>query len=391
MKLTVSSQELNKVLQLVSKILPTGNNPNFGILKYFLFEVEGNILTITASNLELTSRVKLTVDEADEDFKIAIEGERLLGLLRLIPDEPIILEVLQQNGPEEEVISNALFVKLSHTKGHYSLLADNADVYPAVSNLLEDDDKVKKILLPALALKRGLQSTYFAMMPESGERLHLAGVYFDLKGDKINIVATDTQRLATYTYNIETPLEEKGFIVPGRVINFLRALNVSYEGDVEILFDEKNVLFRFPENIEVISQLVEGNFPDYEKVMSFDVKYYVNIDRVEFINALKRVNLVSDKSSHFIGVDITNEDFIIKAKDNGLMVQGEEHLRADSNVEHYELGLNGKYLSDILNNIDSSVISLRLAEENIMPIRFEPFENEDENEKIEVILVGMKL
>lgn len=382
MKITVSSQELNKALQLVSKVLPS--NPTMPILKYFLFEVEGTTATITATDLELTAKVKAVLDEVDENFKIAIEGERLINLLRQFPDEPVTLEVRDVNEEEGGYYSKQVF--LTTIKSKYSLLADDAENYPMVSFLSEEDEGVNTFSLPSYVVKRGFQSTFFAISDDSS-KVNLHGLYFDIKGDHINLVSTDVQRLVVYRYDMDLGLDEKNFILPFRAVSFLKALNIA-DDDVKVIFNEKNAMFKYA-NVEVIAQLVDGKYPNYEGVMQFETQYYINIDRVEFIDALKRINIVSDQSSHYVEVLVNGEEITIHGKDLEFLVQGEEKLRAETNIDNIKIGFNGKLLASVLNNLDSTVVTMKLADVPSKPVKFLPFESEDENEKIEMLLVTM--
>ena len=385
MKITVSSQELNKALQLVSKVLPS--NPSMPILKYFLFEIEGNNAIITATDLELTAKVKAVLDDVDEDFKIAIEGERLLNLLKQLPDEPVTLEVKEAETDDENVYAYAKQVFLTTTKSRYSLLADDADAFPTVRFLNEEDEGVSSFSLPSFVIKRGIQTTFFSILNDAS-RPNLNGVLFDIREDHLRFVSTDVQRLVLYRYNLETGINDS-FILPLRSAAFLKALNVLDES-VKVIYNPKNVLFKFAD-MEVISQLVEGKFPDYEKVMAFEAPLYVNIDRVDFLDALKRISIVSDQSSHYVELYIENNKLILKGKDLGLFIQGEENLRAETNIENKKVGFNGKLLSELLNNLDTVVVSMKMADEDGVPVKFEPAESEDENEKIEMMLVTMRL
>ncbi len=385
MKITVSSQELNKALQLVSKVLPS--NPSMPILKYFLFEIEGNNAIITATDLELTAKVKAVLDDVDEDFKIAIEGERLLNLLKQLPDEPVTLEVKEADPDEENVYAYSKQVFLTTTKSRYSLLADDADSFPTVQFLNEEDEGVSTFTIPSFVIKRGIQTTFFAILNDNS-RPNINGVLFDIREDHLRLVSTDVQRLVLYKYNLNTGIDDD-FILPLRSAAFLKALNVM-DDEVKVIYNNKNVLFKLAD-MEIISQLVEGKFPDYEKVMAFETPLYVNIDRVDFLDALKRISIVSDQSSHYVELYIENNKLVLKGKDLGLFIQGEENLRAETNIENKKVGFNGKLLSELLNNLDTVVVSMKMAEGDGIPVRFEPTETDDENESIEMMLVTMRL
>jgi DNA polymerase-3 subunit beta len=266
-------------------------------------------------------------------------------------------------------------------------LADDADAFPTVQFLNEEDEGVSSFSLPSFVIKRGIQTTFFSILNDAS-RPNLNGVLFDIREDHLRFVSTDVQRLVLYRYNLETGINDS-FILPLRSAAFLKALNVLDES-VKVIYNPKNVLFKFAD-MEVISQLVEGKFPDYEKVMAFEAPLYVNIDRVDFLDALKRISIVSDQSSHYVELYIENNKLILKGKDLGLFIQGEENLRAETNIENKKVGFNGKLLSELLNNLDTVVVSMKMADEDGVPVKFEPAESEDENEKIEMMLVTMRL
>ena len=386
MKITVSSQELNKALQLVSKVLPS--NPSMPILKYFLFEIEGKNVLITATDLEITAKIKAPLDDVDENFKVAIEGERLLNLLKSLPDEPITLEVKEAEIDEDlNVYANSKQVFLTTAKSQYSFLADEADAFPSVQFLSEDEESVSTLTLSYDILKRGIQSTFFAILNDTS-RPNLNGVLFEIMEDEIRFVSTDVQRLVLYKYNLQTGINGS-FILPSRSAAFLKGLNVSDE-EITLVYNRKNAMFKCNE-VEVISQLVDGKFPDYEKVLNFEAPLYANIDRVDLLDALKRISIVSDQSSHYVEMEIQGNELVLKGKDLGLLVQGEEHLRAETNIEEKKVGFNGKLLTEMLQNMDTAVVSMRISENEGLPVKFKPAENEDENENVEILQVSMKL
>jgi DNA polymerase-3 subunit beta len=377
MKFVVSSTELLSHLQAISRVINSKNS--LPILDNFLLHIEGNTLTMTASDIETTLITSMTVDNVEGDGKVAVVSRLLLDTLREFADQPLTFSINDSN----------LAMVITSANGSYNFIGQNGDEYPRMPQLL---DESRVLTLPVTSLAAGISKTLFCTADDE-LRPVMNGVYFDIEKESITFVATDAHKLV----RLKTPLtsitlgedEEKvSFILPKKPATMLKNILPKESGEVEVKFDSKNAYFKLA-NYTMICRQVEGRFPNYNGVIPKQNLYKIIIDRSTFINALKRVSVFSNQASNLIKLDFHDNMIHISAQDIDFSISAEETINCQFEGEPIKIGFKSAFLIEILNNIDSSDVVLEITDPSRAGLML-PFENQT-NEELLMLLMPMLL
>ncbi|MBP6611146.1 MAG: DNA polymerase III subunit beta [Paludibacter sp.] len=377
MKFVVSSTELLSHLQAISRVINSKNS--LPILDYFLLHLQGNTLTMTASDAETTLITSMNVENQEGDGKVAVVSRLLLDTLREFSEQPLTFTINDTN----------LAMVITSANGSYNFIGQNGDEYPSKPQLLEES---RVLTLPVESLAAGITKTLFCTADDE-LRPVMNGVFFDITKDFITFVATDAHKLVRLT----TPLtsislsdeEEKvNFILPKKPATMLKNILPKESGEVEIKFDAKNAYFQLA-NYTMICRQVEGRFPNYNGVIPKQNLYKIIIDRVSLLNALKRVSVFSNQASNLIKLDFNNNLINISAQDIDFSISAEETINCQFDGDPIKIGFKSAFLIEILNNINSSDIVLEVTDPSRAGLIL-PFENE-EKEDLLMLLMPMLL
>jgi DNA polymerase-3 subunit beta len=372
MKFVISSSLLLSHLQTVGRVIASKNA--IPILDCFLFELEENRLTITAADSETRMATSLDVSEVEGQGVFAIPSKNLLDSLKELPEQPVIFEINDEN----------LSVFIRYENGRYNFIAQNGDEYPQ-SKPLSDD--AARLTIPASDLLTGISYTLFAA-GEDEYRLVMTGVFFDILEENITFVASDGHKLVRFKNLAVKGNENASFILPRKPANLLKAILPREDGEVAIAFDTNNAYITIG-HYNVVCRLVEGRYPNYNSVIPKENPYKVTIDRLQFLNALKRVSLFSNSASSLIRLSISSNSIFISAQDIDFSTSAEETVACIYEGDSMDIGFKGTLLIEILNNIPSEEVVLELAD----PARaglILPVENE-ENEDLLTLLMPITL
>ncbi len=377
MKFVVSSTLLLSHLQAISRVINSKNS--LPILDNFLLEIQGNTLTMTASDIETTLITSLTVENAEGNGKVAVVSRLLLDTLREFADQPLTFTVNDSN----------LAMVITSANGSYNFIGQNGDEYPRLPQL-QDDARV--LNLPVSNLTAGITKTLFCTADDE-LRPVMNGVFFDIEKENITFVATDAHKLV----RLKTPLtsitlgeeEEKvSFILPKKPATMLKNILPKESGEVEVKFDAKNAYFKLS-NYTMICRQVEGRFPNYNGVIPKQNLYKIIIDRVTLLNALKRVSVFSNQASNLIKLDFHDNMIHISAQDIDFSISAEETISCQFEGDPIKIGFKSAFLIEILNNIDSSDVILEITDPSRAGLML-PFENQ-KNEELLMLLMPMLL
>lgn len=345
MKFIVSSSALLKQLQLLGGVLNTSNT--LPILDNFLFEIEDNKLTLSASDLETTMTATMDV-EAKESGMVAIPAKKLLESLKTFPEQPLSFNI------DEKTFS----VDMSSDFGKYKLAGQNGMEFPKNPTIEEPDE----VTLEADALADAINSTLFATGNDD-LRPVMSGMFCEFSKDHIRFVATDAHKLVRYTRTDIKAGSEVSFIVPKKPLNLLKSIFATTNSPIKVEFNETNVRFSF-DNISLIARLIDGNYPNYEAVIPKDNPNKMTIDRAAFLNSVKRVSIFANKTTHQVRLKITGKELTISAEDHDYSNEANERLTCSYEGEDMEIGFNSKFVIDMLANIETDEVLLELSAPN---------------------------
>lgn len=363
MKLIISSAELLKGVLSVSKAIPTKSA--LPILENFLFNLNGNTLEITASDMELTLRTVLEVDNAVEEGKIAIPAKHLTDLLKELPDQPLTIKTVSDSSFE-----------CRWTTGSSTLPFFPAEDYPEIAGT---EEGAVKVTFPAEELSEGISSTIYATADDE-IRPVMNGIFFDLEPEGTTLVASDSHKLICYNAkDVKTP-EKASFILHKRPAAVLRSIIGKDTENVEIAFDTKNAVFTFDKTV-VVCRLIVGKYPKYRDVIPQNNANILKIDRSLFLNTVRRVSVCANKASNHIKFDLSADSLEISAQDLGFSIAAYEKIPCQYNGEELSIGFKSTFIIEILSNMSCGEVVMKFADSKRAALII-PAEGETDSDRI---------
>ena len=370
MKFIVSSSYLLKQLQVLGGVINSNNA--LPILDNFLFELDGNDLLVSASDLETTIVAKLSVESADTG-NIAVPAKLLLDTLKTFPEQPLTF-VLQDNNT----------IEISSNHGKYALAYADGNEFPkAVS--LEDPSSTT---IAGGILANAISKTIFA----SGNdelRPVMSGVFFQFSPEELTFVATDAHKLVKYTRTDVVANQVAEFIMPKKPLNLLKGILATSDSDVLIEYNDSNAKFSF-DDIELVCRLIDGKYPNYEAVIPKENPNKLSIERSQFLSSVRRVSIFSNKTTHQIRLKIAGAELNISAEDLDYSNKAEERLTCDYQGDDMQIGFNSRFFVEMLNNLNANEVQLEMSLPNRAGI-LTPIDGLDEGEKVTMLVMPVML
>lgn len=370
MKFIVSSSYLLKQLQVLGGIINSSNT--LPILDNFLFSLDNNILTVSASDLESTISATLEVD-GSETGAVCLSAKLLLETLKTFPEQPLTFSAADNHT-----------VEISSNHGKYALAYANAEEFPKVVEMEESSS----ISFQGDILSTAISKTIFA----SGNddlRPVMSGVFFQFTPEKLIFVATDAHKLVKYERTDVSASEDAEFIMPKKPLNLLKNILAGREEEITIQYNPSNAKFAF-ENFEMTCRLIDGKYPNYEAVIPVENPNKLLIGRTQFLNSVRRISIFSNKSTHQIRLKIAGAELNISAEDIDYSNKAEERLTCDYQGDDMQIGFNSRFLTEMLSNLSSDDITLEMSLPNRAGI-LKPADGLDEGESITMLVMPVML
>ena len=345
MNFTVSSSILSSRLQTISRVINSKNT--IPVLDCILFELEGNKLTLTASDPENTLNTSIEVVDCSEDFSFAISAKILIDSLKEISEQPLRFEV------KKDTLETTIY----YQNGKYSLVGQNADEYPGAAVLGEG---AVAISVPTKVLSSGISCSLFATADDE-VRPVMCGVYFDFTPESITLVASDGHKLVRCRDYSVTGAEKSAFILPKKPATLLKNLLGKDEQDeVSVEFDGRFAIFDMGD-YRLLCRLFDGRYPNYNSVIPQNNPHKLTVDRVALISTLRRVAIFSSQVS-LIKLHIEDNKVVISAQDTDFSTSAEESIACSYEGASMNIGFRASFLIDILNNTPGQDVVIELAD-----------------------------
>ncbi len=369
MKLSTSKNELRLALQKLSKATPTRST--LPILGCALFQVEEESTVLRATDLEITIVVHLPAS-IEETGSAAIPLHTLLEITNELPDGRITIAVNEHNR-----------VELITDTGVYDLMGKPAEEFPAVP----DVDNSKAVDIESETLKAVFENTSFAVSNDDLKPA-LTGVYMNFSPEALTAVATDGHRLVRYIVNdFKSDGFEGDLIVPRKFINLFQSVAPSGE-KVHLWIGENHLTASIGQD-RFYTRIIDEVFPNYEGVLPTDNNKTLVISKDEFLGAVRRVSIFSNKSTNQIALQLDSDKSSLSTEDPEKASKAKESLSCDFNGEPLTIGYNATYLKDILSHVydDGVVVKLNTP---ISAALFYP-ETQAENRDVTMLLMPIRL
>ena len=345
MRFTLSSSALSSKLSALSKVINSKNA--LPILGDFVFDIDGQNLTLTASDGENTMRTTLALTESDGNGRFAIGNHDLLEAVKGFSEQPITFDVdLQQN-----------VVKISYQNGMFSLPVENADEFPVAQQVSE---QATTITISNQMLSDNINRSLFATAQDE-LRPVMNGIYFDLTSDCLAVVASDGHKLVRnkiYTVKSDQPA---AFILPKKPATLLKNLLGKDGGDVIIRFDERNAEVNYGDGI-IQCRLIEGRYPNYNSVIPQNNPNQLTVDRIGLLSALRRVQPFANDSSNLIRFHVEDGTLQLNAEDYDFSKTATERMSCEYNGQPMSIGFKGSSFIEILGNFSCPEVVIQLAD-----------------------------
>ena len=345
MRFTVSSTALSSKLNALARVINSKNS--LPILADFLFDIQDNVLRLTASDSENVMKTQLDLTESDGNGRFAVGNHDLLEAVKGFSEQPITFDVDQQTN----------IAKISYQNGMFSLPVESADEFPMEQRIGES---ATEIVIPNALLAENVNRSLFATAQDE-LRPVMNGIYFDLTPESLAIVASDGHKLVrnkVLTIRSEQPA---AFILPKKPASLLKNLLGKDGGDVVIRFDERNAQISYGDG-ELICRLIEGRYPNYNSVIPQNNPNQLTVDRLALLAALRRVQPFANDSSNLIRFHVEGGTLQLDAEDYDFSKTATERMSCEYNGQPMSIGFKGSSFIEILSNFDCQEVVIQLAD-----------------------------
>jgi DNA polymerase-3 subunit beta len=365
MKFEAEKDQLLKSITIADSII-TSKNVNT-VLSNCLFNVSTDGIEIISTDNEIGIKTDCSA-KADGNFSFTVNGKRLASIIKEIPKGDVIIEVGE---------NFSVNVKNKGLRGNYSLVGMPRGEFPDLPSFVEKNS----IEIEQSVLKDVIRKVAYAAATDS-IKPSFCGVYFlsEEKGS-LTSVATDSKRLSLVTIKINSEIQiDEGVIIPLKTINEVSRL-LSSQGKCSFSIGKNQCFFRIGDT-EVISRLVDGQFPNYKQVIPKEYKMKVVVEKSRLIEALRRVMIFTREPAYKIVLYIHGENMKIEAKTKELG-EAEEEIRVNSNTDDkITIGLSAQYFHESIKEIDTEDVELSITS-NISPLMISP---KDSKKDVSVIM-----
>jgi len=374
MKFVVSSTELLGHLQAISRVISTKNT--LPILDNFLFNISGNDLEITASDLESTLITRMRLDNITGSGTIALQARILLDTLKEFPEQPLTFDIN----------TDTMAVVINSENGRFSIVGQNGIDFPVLPVIKAE--KRFSFNLPADVLLSGISRTLFATADDE-LRPVMGGILVEASTEKLTFVASDAHKLVRYQRSDARAEDNASFILPKKPASLLKNILPRESGTVSVEFDDRNAFFTLSD-YKVVCRLVEGNYPNYNSVIPKSNPRKVRVDRLELYNILRRVSVFSNQASNLVKLQFTPNQITVSAQDVDFSISAYERHKCLYEGDDMEIGFKSLFLIEILSNIASQDVIIELADPTRAGL-FLPSEASNEDEDLLMLLMPMMI
>lgn len=366
MKFSVITSALIKPLEHAIKVIP--NKPVLLITEDFHFQVSGNKLTVTTTDLQSTL-IQVVDIMADGEFSFCVPSKMLLDTLKALPIQPVTFEV------QEDVLI------LKASTGKYKIGLEDSEDFP----IAPEPDGELTLELPGARLINAIKKTLFACSKDEFKPA-LTGVYFQMKPGELTLVSTDAHRLVEYRIeNLDTN-QELSVIIPAHSLKIFDSVFEKLE-QVGLCLTAEKAFFIAGETI-LICNLIDANYPRYREIIPDHHEGFLTITNSDLRNALTRVLIYSDTDYNACDFIASEDSLSLKSAYETLHHKADELLPCIYQGEKIDLRLNIKYLQECLKALDCEEISMKIEEQK--PVTINPLDSFADDDKVMMLVMPIK-
>ena len=331
---------LSKVSSIVEK------KHTLPILSNLLLEGSDKTLKFTVTDLEMQISLSIKIN-LEEEFKTTLSVRKLFDITRALPENSQL---------DFKIEDSKIIVKAARSR--FNLQTLPAKDYPVMQ---KNSDKATVFSISQKDLKNILKQVDFSMAQQD-IRYYLNGLLFEVDGKKLNIVGTDGHRLSFTSCDLNELFDKTQIIVPRKTILELIKLLSDTEEVVKVSVGKNQINFKFNE-IDLISKVIEGQFPDYHRVIPEGHKNIFVINRQQLLSSMQRASILSNEKYRGIRMLVEKNNLKLIST-NGEQEKAEEELEIEYTGEPIDIGFNVTYLIDVLTNIQFDRLSFAFNDSN---------------------------
>ncbi len=324
---------------MVSRVV--GSSNPLQVLNNVLIKTDHGRIKLSSTNLEIGVNTWVG-GKVEEEGSLTVPVRLINEYINNLPTEKVVLESTENST-----------LKIESDKYQTTIKGLSADDFPLIPQV--EDEPFAKI--DGAELKSALSETFWAAANNETQP-EISGIFMALEDDHLRIAATDRYRLAERTAKLLEPARgNKEVIIPSRTVSELYKILSAGRGQVEIYFSESQVLFRFDET-ELISRLIDGQYPDYRQIIPKAFKTEAEVSREEFLHALKAASLFAPDSNN-VNIEVKSDQVVVTASSVGAgdnITQTDAKVIGDTNSAVF----NFRYLLDCLNNLSEAKVNLKM-------------------------------
>lgn len=341
----INKEEFLKPLQSVAGIVERRHT--LPILSNVLIQIGNQNIAFVATDLEIQITAMLENKQDNSESAITVSAKKLQDIVRALPENS-----------EISFSSKDSRLQLRAGKSQFNLQTLPAEDFP---KLALSDELVSEISISQTMLKQLFNQVQYAMAQQD-IRYYLNGLLLVLEPGFVKVVATDGHRLSLASMSMETINQSAEAILPRKTVTELIKLLGDTEEEVKINLGKNLVTFTFG-NINLVSKVIEGKFPDYNKVIPSNYNNHVVLDRLTMLHAMQRASILSNEKFRGVRMVLTQNSMRVICN-NTEQEEAEEELEIEYVDEPLDIGFNVTYLLDVLNNINTKEVDCSFGDAN---------------------------
>jgi len=336
MKFTINKQQIENIVSSMQPFLEKKDAS--AITSHIYLEVINNKLNLKATDYEMGLEANINDITDYEDGKATVNGSNFLNIIRRLKNDNINFEILNNN------------LKINQSRSSFKLPMYDANEYPSFPDL----NNLKQLDINIVNLINSIKKIT-PTIDNNNPKFELNGALIDIKSNKINFVATDTRRLAiSHIENITN--EENQIIIPKKAIIEIQKL---FFDDTKIKFDNTNLVLS-NNNINFFTKLINGKFPDYERIIPNNLKYSFTLPKASLIESVKLVTSLKPN----VKITFSSNNILFESVDEDS--ESKTQIDIDLNIDQsFYLAVNSKYLLDFLTSSVNEKITIGYNEPNL--------------------------
>lgn len=339
------------------------------ILSNVLLEKKGESLTLLATDIEIQITTSTNVASSEGDGAVTVGARKLQDILRSLPDTAEVSLVLEDKR-----------LQVRAGKSRFSLQTLPADDFPRMSL---SEGETRQFSISQKAFRQLLGKTQYSMAAQD-VRYYLNGLLLQVEGKELRAVATDGHRLAFASVEIEADLPRQEMILPRKTVLELNRLLVDSDDKLEISLTSNQVRFSFG-SVVLVSKLIDGKFPDFERVVPATLKNHLTINRQMLMQAMQRAAILTNEKFRGVRV-VLGENSLKLIAANAEQEEAQEEVEIEYGGDVIDIGFNVSYLLDVLNNIHADEICWSFNDANSSALITLPG-----NERFKYVVMPMRI